>query len=697
MKRLRKIVIGLGIVLMIGLLGGLGVVSSTLLLPTSPGPILTAALGAEIMEARGRSSKTYDLGDNKYALDASLGAVHYRDEFRVWQEIDNQWSAAQPPWDWEMLEDGYHTKVLEDFTAGQILLFEARGESVAFQPMALEWTNALDQIDQISMPQDVTVSVSNEPVELLPGMTGSTSKIRWDDGYGTGRHFEWENTPGRLSKLLILDSSPPAPPQYIIDGGNPVLRLSFIFDPSAELDIYVDGLLWDKSSTDQTFNTIEFKLDDEFPEHDWGDEVLWGFMPAAYWDSDESEGVALTELRKVGNKLYVCVRVSHEWLQTATYPVYIDPTLDLQVGANLGDVHENEASGVVTDSATEIRHYARNLATARFWAGHRFVSVSLPSEGDTIDIAYAQIYIYDTTYDDIDGFWHFEELAAPAQFTTNNNDVTARDRTEASVADDNDSMGVGWHQTDSLVTPLQEVIDSYSPTAIVLIFRPNALVGITYASSRAYNDTPAEAAKLHIEYTAASNTILLQVAADLDDVHEREDTGTTYDDGSAVYHNAAFLASGRYWGGHRWASGSLPSIGDTIDKCYIQLFSTTDSFDDMDGNWQFEELAAPAQFTAGVGNTDVTERDRTETSVSWQEDSLGDDVWVQSPELKTALQEVIDSYSPTALVAIFRPNQVDSKSVYTRAHNSQPTLAGRIFIKWTPAAAAGYSYGTIIG
>ncbi len=688
MRRYRKIVIGLACALLVVLVVA-GAARAFLFTEVTITP-QAEPQGIEMPWARSRTSKTYDLGEGKYAIDTKIGSVHYWGEFGGWQEIDNQWSEALAPWDWEMLEDGYHTHVLEDFTAGQIMLFESQGESVAFQPMALEWTNDLDQIDQISMPQSVSATVSNDPVELLPGMSGSIGKIKWDDGYGTGRHFEWKNGPGTLQKLLTLDSMLPAPPEYIIDGGNPVARLNFIFDPSDDLDIYVDDALWDKSSDEQSFDTIEFRKGEGEEER-----VLWGFMPAAYWDSgDENAGIGITELRKVGNSLYVSVRVSHEWLETATYPVYIDPTLDLQVGANLDDVHEQEDPGTVTDGATYVRHSSGETAAGRYWGAHRWEDVSIP-QGATIGVAYAELYIYSTSFDDADGFWHFEKGAFPARFSTDSGDVTDRDRTTESVAWNVDTLGIGWKGSNiSLVDPLQEVIDDYSPTALVLIFRPNTVEAKNLFNT-SHNDDPDLAAKLHIEYTAASNTLLLQVAADLDDVHENESSGAVYDDDSAVYHSANFQPDDRSWGAHRWVLGTSIPQGATIDECYIQLYSTTTFYDDMDGNWHFEELAAPAQFV--VEDDNVTARDRTETSVLWQANSLGLG-WVQSPELKTALQEVVDVYSSTVLVAIFRPNQTDDKRLYSRAHNNDPTLAARIFIKWTPAAAAeGYSYGTIIG
>ncbi|GAJ11212.1 unnamed protein product, partial [marine sediment metagenome] len=111
----------------------------------------------ELIEKRTRNSKTHHLGGNKYSWDGIIGSVHYKDnpkdEAEQWKEIDNVFEPALPPWGWQMLKAGYHIRVKEDFTAGQIIELEKQGETVQFQPMALEWTNDLDMIQPISMPQ----------------------------------------------------------------------------------------------------------------------------------------------------------------------------------------------------------------------------------------------------------------------------------------------------------------------------------------------------------------------------------------------------------------------------------------------------------------------------------------------------------------------------------------------------------------
>ena len=306
----------------------------------------------EMVELRGQTSKTHYLGNGQYATQARLGPAHYQGPLGDWQEIDNAWVPGTAPWNWQMVEDDYKAYALSSFTSGQVLKFERDGSTVAFQPKDLQWTNNLDMIQSISIPHNVPVALNNTPVELLSGMEGSLGTIRWDNAYGSGRHFEWATTPGMLQTLLQLDAEPPAPAEYIITGGDPVLRLSFIFDPSSDLTIYVNGSLWDKSTTVQTVQDIEFRS---------GEEAVWYFRQAKYWDSSEAgiTPAATTKLRKVGNALWLDVLVPYDWLQTAEYPVFIDP----DTGATYPGIGESVDRGATDWSNPTYIETEANAAT----------------------------------------------------------------------------------------------------------------------------------------------------------------------------------------------------------------------------------------------------------------------------------------------------------------------------------------------
>lgn len=331
----------------------------------------------ELVDSRTKNSKKYqDQNDpNIYAIDSYIGDIHYKDdpadELEQWKDINTTLVSAEAPWDYQMLQAGYHIRLLEDFTAGQIIEFEKQNEYVRFQPMALNYTNDLGQIQQISMPE------TPSSVDVVD------NKITWYDAYGEGLDFSWECGNTRLLKLLSIDSflRLPSIAQYVIDGGNPVIELTIIFAPSSNLDCYVDGGLWDKKTKTSIFDTIEWRL---------GDEVLFGFMPNWFWDADGDypEIPAKTTLSKSGSSFYLSIDVPYDWIETAVYPIYIDTTVDEQVGDSADDVRFNRDSSVwqLEANTSNGAGYA-NISYYKMGCANRFNGLTI-SNGDTIDTAY---------------------------------------------------------------------------------------------------------------------------------------------------------------------------------------------------------------------------------------------------------------------------------------------------------------------
>ncbi len=232
---------------------------------------------------------------------------------------DLSWTPAAAPWNWQVVGSQYTVRVKENVTAAQVLEFSKGGQSVYLQPMALEWTNNLSQIQTISMPVNSGVIVSS------PNGQG---RVIWPSSYGSGISLEWDVTPDRLLEVLTINnlSAIPLPAQYIISGGSPSLRYNFILSTSSGVNISVNGTLWDKKTEVQTLDYAEFC--DAISGN-----VLWGFAPPIYYDSDGSVGKSTTTLRKSGNSLYVSIVVPYSWVQAAVYPIYIDPTIDAGVKA----------------------------------------------------------------------------------------------------------------------------------------------------------------------------------------------------------------------------------------------------------------------------------------------------------------------------------------------------------------------------
>lgn len=454
----------------------------------------------EVIEKRTPNSKTHSLGNNKFTWDGTIGKIH-RWDGTSYQNIDNSFVPAVAPWDWEMSGADYTIRVLENFTAGQILQFEKQGENVQFQPMALEWTNDLDQIQQVSMPQVVSPIITNPEVDLLPavGVLCPQGTIKWEGAYGNGIDFQWRCTPTRLEKRLVIDnfSTLPTPQQYILDGGNPVLRLNLIFGPS-NVDIVVDGEIWNKKTKVQTFNRIGF----------WKDgEEFWGFLPLRYWDSSGGVGQSVATLEKRGNKLYILIRVSYDWLQTATYPVFIDTDIDpqpAQVGASNDDASERDSDGNILLTWANI---VLGAFQGYYYSGMRFSSVTIPS-GATIDVAYLTWRSSSSESGSFENDLYGEDGASPGVFTSATNDITNRTRTTAVVQCDSGDLGTWNTVTDydspSIVSIITELVGDYdyssgAPMVILSIWQSGSGRRLAFS----YDGDTALATKLHIEYTAA--------------------------------------------------------------------------------------------------------------------------------------------------------------------------------------------------
>jgi len=178
--------------------------------------------------------------------------------------------------------------------------------------------------------------------------------------------------------------------------------------------------------------------------------------------------------------------------------------LDLRIAANLDDAYEENQSGTMFCGGSEILMRS-GLGANADWAGFRFPSGSLPPLGSTITSCYLKFYVKNTASDDINGNFHFQKVASPAAFTSTDFDITDRTRTTNSISWIEDSLGVGWAQTASLVTALQEVIDSYSPTALVVIFRPNIEDNVKECAVYSNEGDPIQhrTAILHIEWEEA--------------------------------------------------------------------------------------------------------------------------------------------------------------------------------------------------
>jgi hypothetical protein len=181
-----------------------------------------------------------------------------------------------------------------------------RGGSFTFQPLSLEYTNALDQLQLISTTQSVS-GIATENFLLYPHLFGS--------GIGLTYHY----LPAQLKEVISIGdfTDLPLPEDYIINGEEPHLKANFLIDWDDDLSLFVDNSLWDS-------NTISDVSDVSFFYS--GEEVYRLNTPYANsFDGDFVDGSYT--LKKQGNKIHLSLLIPYSFLATATYPVHIDPTV----------------------------------------------------------------------------------------------------------------------------------------------------------------------------------------------------------------------------------------------------------------------------------------------------------------------------------------------------------------------------------
>ncbi|GAG82678.1 unnamed protein product, partial [marine sediment metagenome] len=107
--------------------------------------------------------------------------------------------------------------------------------------------------------------------------------------------------------------------EIILQGKEPSLELNTEYELNSDLDIFIDGQLWNREKIQQVGKMIEFKKDGQ---------TLWSFAPPRAWDIQENmentiDGTTILSANE--KKLNLTVYFPYSWLKDAQYPVTIDP------------------------------------------------------------------------------------------------------------------------------------------------------------------------------------------------------------------------------------------------------------------------------------------------------------------------------------------------------------------------------------
>lgn len=233
-----------------------------------------------------------------------------------------------PVWSYESI-GLYEAHFMDDSSSGQIVRFESGGAYITLQPMALNWRNDLNQLEQISMIQNVAGTPNNNRMTYL-------------GAYGATTHLEYIAEETTLKENIKLENKPPEPAQYIIDGGNAFLETNFILGTNA-FTIEIDGEAWNKQTATATSSEVLIKNAD-------GD-TLYKLPPPIAIDASGDSIIGTYEFKKSGVTLYISHRTPKSWLDTASYPVTIDPSFEVDYSPVPGELLSDANVWTDDDSA----------------------------------------------------------------------------------------------------------------------------------------------------------------------------------------------------------------------------------------------------------------------------------------------------------------------------------------------------------
>lgn len=419
----------------------------------------------------------------KCAYDGQIeGGWHYNGD----QETDTAWEADSDQNYLKMVKAGYNLRARKLFNAGDLVQWTdpVSGQFVKFQPQNFQWIDGTTGSNSLI---SVAQAISSPSVD--------DDKLYWPAAFGTGRHFRYTAAPTRLIKHLIIDSAAnlPACPTWIT---NPWLELTFTLTPSSGVTMYVDGQAWGQSTTKTTANAIEFRLP--------SGQVVWSMaVPLAYDSSDE--GIPCNgQIQLYVNKKvkYAAVRFPKSWVDSAVFPIVLDPTLDYQVGASGDDCgwYGTSFSSVGTNLLIG------STAGGRYSIAARWPSVTIPDDA-TIDVSYVS-FMFDYKLNTPPACDLFFEKAANPSAISSYTDGNGRTKTTATISVTGPTSGVWWNTAslNSILAELRGLYSYESGAAMQMIIVDSASTLGNFSAQKSYNATGnVSGPKLHIEYTEAAS------------------------------------------------------------------------------------------------------------------------------------------------------------------------------------------------
>ncbi len=262
---------------------------------------------------RGRRFVEFDLGAGQRRQVFTIDPLHYGDGT---QEIETAFVPDTGAFQWRMVAADFEARTRSVFNAGNLVEFRKGAEWVVFNPLSLNWINQDTSTQQIATTQAVTGTVSDDQIE-------------WVNAFGSGRSVRYRAHPSQLIKHIVITAATDLPAPTVT--GTVWLMVEFQLTNSAGVELYLDGVRWGRATGARvdTAKAIEFRAEATGA-------VLWRMEAPTAFDSAGQTTTGLLQVRRQGPNYFASVRFPRAWVQSAVFPIVLDPTLTLQPDATAG-------------------------------------------------------------------------------------------------------------------------------------------------------------------------------------------------------------------------------------------------------------------------------------------------------------------------------------------------------------------------
>lgn len=224
-------------------------------------------------------------------------------------------SINQDGYNWEVVNNTYTARFKNGFNWGDSIYFTAGqgGHHVILSPINLRYRDHNDADQFVTSSAGATIQLTDDTVTYV-------------GAFGTGRDVRYTILPNQLKEDLILQtrSALPNPQQWFINNApNGEVFFEMMFQVKITADIVYEGTTrTTPGGYTATNGTIAFT-------HPSTGEVLYRITEPIAVDSDGTVVLGEYFVRPQSGEWIIGIRIPYAWLDTASYPVRIDPTFEV--------------------------------------------------------------------------------------------------------------------------------------------------------------------------------------------------------------------------------------------------------------------------------------------------------------------------------------------------------------------------------